>query len=55
MRCRRPAHLKFAEPKFPSHQHSTSAHPQRCFFRQTLRFAFLPVGGGGTRMARRIV
>jgi len=32
-----------------------SAHPQRCFFRQTLRFAFLPVGGGGTRMARRIV
>ena len=27
--CRRPARLKFAEPKFPSHQHSTSAHPQR--------------------------
>src|SRR5438105_4070105 len=27
--CRRPARLKFAEPKFPSRQHSTSAHPQR--------------------------
>jgi len=26
----------------------------RDFFRQTFRFAFFPLGGGGTRIARRI-
>jgi len=32
--------------------HTPKIH--RCFLRQTFRFAFFPVGGGGTRIARRI-